>query len=620
MYALSCASPFGYYLDSGEFVAQAFTLGISHPPGQALFGLYGRLCLVLFPGPYAFRLAIGQGLASAIAAAALFQSMRTVLHWKRTDKQNESSSWLALALTLLVSLSPAWMLQSQRPEVYALTNLCVQCAWREAILSLQDEMLTARLRVFRALLWVGVAATVHHLIALLALLPILLAALRLLMHERTMFERWRTLRTAAWMFCAGLLPFLYLPARALRASLALGNPSTLANLYWTLSAKAFHNTHAIAEDDPTERGLSILVALHEQVHLVGIFIALLGAMWTLRKRELRWLGGFLLLAAGPSIVVRALLGFVPGNPDALGYLMPAVAATVLFVGAAIQVILTTLAKNNKNEAPAKSTDKAATTFSFALLLGVLVHSALQRAHVDFSRLRTPETLAEFRLGQLPRNAVVFAHSPSTIFLLWGAASESQRVTAALGDSQHINALVVPIPLLGYPNLAEQLVARVPESRASILHTLSQGAPDSPSLEQLTTLYPTYVELDPRLPPEVYPSLAPSGFLYRVVDGGATSEDVRRGSEEQERLWQSLLPDLSADFWEPETRKQLAWICYNDALFYMERGFVDAAKNAVRRGLVFAPEDQVLLAMGSALAPIPVARLPRLNSSAFRFRS
>src|SRR5947207_14559492 len=58
-------APGMYWLDSSEFAAASFELGVAHPPGHPLALLLGKACALVPLGSVAFRV----GLASALAAA-----------------------------------------------------------------------------------------------------------------------------------------------------------------------------------------------------------------------------------------------------------------------------------------------------------------------------------------------------------------------------------------------------------------------------------------------------------------------------------------------------------------------------------------------------------------------
>src|SRR4051794_21926389 len=71
---LVTSSGASYWLDAGEFVEASVQLDIAHPPGHPLTALYGKAFSLLPLGPVAFRIALGQAVAAALAAALLFRA------------------------------------------------------------------------------------------------------------------------------------------------------------------------------------------------------------------------------------------------------------------------------------------------------------------------------------------------------------------------------------------------------------------------------------------------------------------------------------------------------------------------------------------------------------------
>src|SRR5271157_4881193 len=65
-------SPFIGWYDSGEMVGTTVCLGISHPSGQALFHLLGKIFLLLPWGTPAWRLGVMSAACSALAAALFY--------------------------------------------------------------------------------------------------------------------------------------------------------------------------------------------------------------------------------------------------------------------------------------------------------------------------------------------------------------------------------------------------------------------------------------------------------------------------------------------------------------------------------------------------------------------
>ncbi len=68
--AAAAAGP--YWLDSSELAAQAFELGVAHPPGHPLFGMIGKAVALLPLGPVALRVSLASALCAAFAAGLLF--------------------------------------------------------------------------------------------------------------------------------------------------------------------------------------------------------------------------------------------------------------------------------------------------------------------------------------------------------------------------------------------------------------------------------------------------------------------------------------------------------------------------------------------------------------------
>lgn len=116
-------SPFIGWYDSGEMIGATVCLGISHPSGQALFHLLGKIFLMIpFDAP-ALRLGFLSVFCSALASVLFFILCgRLAERWagggmKKTPRLLRT--WLLL-LTLAWSLSLPWWKYSVTAEVYAL--------------------------------------------------------------------------------------------------------------------------------------------------------------------------------------------------------------------------------------------------------------------------------------------------------------------------------------------------------------------------------------------------------------------------------------------------------------------------------------------------------------------
>src|SRR5581483_9700726 len=116
-------SPYIGWYDSGEMVGTTVCLGISHPSGQVLFHLLGKIFLLLPWGTVAFRLGLMSAVCSALASVLFFdlacRLAEKLASAKKGTIPNDLKRWMLL-LTLAWSLSLPWWRYSLTPLVYAL--------------------------------------------------------------------------------------------------------------------------------------------------------------------------------------------------------------------------------------------------------------------------------------------------------------------------------------------------------------------------------------------------------------------------------------------------------------------------------------------------------------------
>ncbi len=118
-------SPFIGWYDSGEMVAATLCLGISHPSGQVLFHLLGKIFILLPFGTPAFRLGLLSVFCSSIASVLFWHLCLRISGFLMPDLENSDKyysklkKWL-FALTLIWNLSLPWWRYSLVPLVYAL--------------------------------------------------------------------------------------------------------------------------------------------------------------------------------------------------------------------------------------------------------------------------------------------------------------------------------------------------------------------------------------------------------------------------------------------------------------------------------------------------------------------
>jgi hypothetical protein len=602
---LLTASAHGYWLDAGEFIAASVNLGISHPPGQPLAAILGRLFAMLPLGPLSLRVALASAALAACAAAALFCAVQTTVA-AVGEKREWVSVPLAVGATWYVAGSFSWWFQAVRPEVYALQAALV-CLAVERAIALEAAWPTRDARpLLVAALALGLGLANHHFLAVLALPALLPVTVRVLQS--------RGLKPIAQSCAAGLLGlavYLYLPLRAASHPLPnLGEPDTWSRFFWVVSAQTFHkNVGGGAPQPMSERYADVAVVLWNDLFLC-LIIALGGLYILLRTPGARRIGTIWMLLLGSNAVARAWLGFIRSNPDAMGYLLPSFAALAALFAAFVAALLAPLGGRESPGALVLTEEKTLLELSIGILttpaqrrsaavfLVVVLVAALGMAQIYRTAARA--SLAGFDarddfddLGrrELPPRAILLAHEPGTIFSHWGGQGE---------DGLRPDVKLVPVPFLSYPAMVDRLIKEKPELRDLLREHLLYGELGPEALQSLASRRPLLLEMDVRLRQNIYRTMVPSGLFYRVLPGGATDLDERAGARSQRAAYRRLYRRIGPGRKEPATRARLLWRHFTDALYYMGYGDLAAARATLRMARKIEPADKVLNAMEEAL--------------------
>ncbi len=600
------ASAHGYWLDAGEFIAASVNLGIAHPPGQPLAALLGRLFAMLPLGPLGLRVALASAALAACAAAALFCAIHTTV-----AAMGERRRWVSIPLsvgaTWYVAGAYSWWFQAVRPEVYALQAALI-CLAVERTVALEAAWPTRDARpLVTAGLALGLSLANHHFLAVLALPALLPVTARVL--------RSRGPKPIVQACAAGLLGlalYLYLPVRTTADPLPnLGAPGDWSRIFWVISAQAFQkNVGSGAPQPMSERYADVAVVLWNDLFFC-LIIALGGAYVVLRTAGARRIGLCWILLLGSNAIARAWLGFIRSNPDAMGYLLPSFAALAALLAAFVTALLAPLGGREAPGALLLSEEpgsldrfvgilstparrRSAAAFMVALLVATLglaqIHHNSSQASLNGFHAR--DDLDDLRRRELPPRAVVLAHDPGTIFSHWGGQGE---------DGLRPDVTLVPIPFLTYPGMVDNLIKKNPELSDLLREHLLHGELKLDPLQTLAALRPLLVEMDVRLPQELYRTMVPAGLFYLVLSGGITSVDERAGARAQRAAYWRLYGRIGRERTEAITRKRLIWHHFTDALYYLGIGDLDSARVALRMARKIEPSDRVLNAMAEAAA-------------------
>jgi hypothetical protein len=307
--------------DAGELAAAAVTLGGSHPPGQPLHSLAGKLVTLLPLGPIALRLSMLSvlcALGAAAAAARLTRLLCDVLSLPEGGVRRLSSS----AAMLGVLLSPPVLRQSLRIELYTLALFLFLCAVEQLVRWARS----GRAGHLWAAAWLsGLTACVHPPHALAA---VLVAASLALVSPRRLLGSPRAVLGALLFGPFALATLAYLPLRARAGAPMWGDPTTLQGFVGYVSGQAFmanvvdHDRLQLALDY-----LGYLLRVSGGVPAIGALL-LLGVAVERRQRPLLGLLLGTLLSLAPATLQRLEVR----NPDNVAYAAPA--ATLMVIAAA----------------------------------------------------------------------------------------------------------------------------------------------------------------------------------------------------------------------------------------------------------------------------------------------
>jgi hypothetical protein len=581
---VATASGFAHWFDSGEFVAAAADFGISHPPGQPLAAIVLGAANLVPLGPLAFRTTLVCALCNA--AAVVFLAFAFERTFSAGDAIKGSLRFpVALAAAWWMAGTFAWWFQAVRTEVYALQAALLAFAL-ERLVRVSFEGRDGDVRpLFHAALAFGLALSNHHFIALLAVFP----ALWLLVGVQRTFG-WRPFAWGAAFVGAGLATYVFLPLRALQQPfLDLGDPSTPSRFWWVVSAQAFQKSVDTSAVSPFgDRLMDVLLVGGEDLHIVVVVVALLGAYFmlrvtTTRKYALFWLTLWLVYAVG-----RAFLGFVVGNPDARAYFMLSYASVTVFAAFAIGVVLSAVSE----AVPTKP--RLAPALATLMALTSTLHFARSADAASLAAFVDTDVLDDGLRRRLPERAVVLVHNPQTIFRMWGGEAE---------EMNRPDVTMVPLPLLSYPKMVERLVAHDPELKAVLRSYVLDGTLSASELQTLSTERPVFVEMDVRIERELMDLLVPELLYHRVLSADLTDNDEASAAQRHALEWGLVYGRLGRPL-DEYTVAQLIWRHYADSLYFAALGDIQAAKRTMSWGLLLNPLAAELRALSNALDDAP----------------
>jgi hypothetical protein len=555
------ATPAAYPLDSAELATAAFGLGVAHPPGEETTLLLAKLFALLPLGGAAFKVALSQAAAGALAAVLVFLLILDVtrrLTLVVEGMHDVTLVVLAAAATLAFAYAPGVVIVSDRAEVYATqTALSLAALW-SALRAHDDE--DARWALLAALL-VGLGIGNHSLVAGLVGLGAVAAALPVVWRSPT---RGRFVALSLLAFGTGLLVHAYLPLRtaALQqaptgtADVLWGDARSLKGLWWVVSAKTFADKAGIVHSNASPGDLPFL--LLEELGTVFALVAPAGAYFLLRGKATRHHGLALLVAMAGSMVAALVGGLDATNPDIRGYLGPAIACLAVLSGAAAAVGLSVFRLRRAR----------------AVLAAILLASASSRfpaptKYPGLCEARAAEAnVRQLLAGLPPRAALLTSHFETGFLVGYLRLVEGVRPDVAWAHLASAGAA-------GYRD-------RVRATEPELLPTIDAYRDRGDLLGAFAALdrsRPLRIEPDAVLGPEVRKGLGPAGDLWSLAKNTSPEAALPLPG------W--ILAEASQD---RQVRAYLAWRSYLDARWSCESGLIERTHDRFAELAQLVPDD------------------------------
>jgi uncharacterized YccA/Bax inhibitor family protein len=493
------AAPEPYWLDSPELTAAAHTLGMPHPPGHPLYVMLAKPFTLIPLGGIAFRVSLASAVFGAFASLLLFHLIHKVLRACTGKLSPWFTAVCALSVSLVASVAPGWWFQCVRQEVYSLQILLVLGAVYPFVLFCLSPKEENERFLFASAFAAGLGLTNHHFI-MFAALPAAVWPIVALARQKRALGVIKLVAKLAITSAFGLMPYLFLPLRAASgAAVSLGGVHSVSDFIWVVTAKVYQKSmtkqYAQSLD---ERTLDGLFSMMGQIGPVVVVASLMGFYMLIRNQRTRMTGVVLALLSGVTLLLRAMMGFDPFNPDYYGYMLPMVAG--LAVGFAVFLTVTMHVLESHFTLP-----RAVPVVVAAILLTMPVFRARSvRAEVDLSRFRATRLFGDFCLEE----AV-----PGTLFLtsyynLFFVLSSKRFIDGSRPDLVIINPMLLSYPgylkatLDAHPNL-------VPLARTMLVH----GRLTESSVAALALSQPLRVEPDTFLDPDVVRYMIPDAPVW-----------------------------------------------------------------------------------------------------------
>lgn len=220
--------------DSGELITAANSLGIAHPPGYPIYGMFGKLFIVLLPAAsIAFRTNLMSALFASLSVFMVFIIIRSIL--------SDHSYLISAVFSICFALSSTFWAQAVSSEVYSIHILLSAIA---IYLLLKENF---SFKIFILIIFILGLSIVQHPTAILLASGLFIY----------MIYNYRSVKGTNWilysamLFVIGLSLYLYLPIRSIsNPAIDWSNTENLTNMVQHLSRKQYGRISKLSHSLP----------------------------------------------------------------------------------------------------------------------------------------------------------------------------------------------------------------------------------------------------------------------------------------------------------------------------------------------------------------------------------
>lgn len=575
------AAPAPYLLDSTELVATTLSLTVSHPPGHPSYHLSHAWFLDAPLGGIAFRLHLLSALSCALLAGLIpFATCR--LGWTNSTATRAAAALVAIAFAITNGV----LFQAIRAEVYGFhaALVCAALAW---LLRPPGRYASIRdVAVAAALLGIGLGN--HHYLVLFAFPAFLVATLAFTAKA----QRWSAVGVGCLFGALPLIAYAYLPLRGATAPrIGWGWPTSLDDVWWTISAKAFQKETSARPFD-LEAGLTNVLGVLADQWNIALLVAL-GGFLLLALRDRRASATLGLLVAF-NLVTQTLFAFDPLNPDVLGYFVVSGWAIALLVVRALTAFAGQQDRTPDGQIPVPH---AAALIGALLVLAfnVAQSSATENRMTSLARVWSADDLRDAAWLDARPDALLISAYYETGFNAWyGQAVEDRRP-----DIVHVHR-----PHRTHGFLDEMVLAEAPELAATLSRPAETGLVDPHALRELAAQRPVYVEAGAPIEPEVARALLPFGLMLEFVAADLPDGDYPAAMSNLHIARLARLHERLAESDDIQARRNLLWATFNQAGLLAEAERSAHARRLAEAAALIEPNDPMVRDLLERLGPAP----------------